>query len=306
MEKQWWIFLQLALAMIIVGSSVVAGKIMVSRLPVFLSSCLRFAVAVLILLPLWLGREKGLPPISRRDLLLILLQCLTGVFLFNVLLLYGLKYTSALDAGIISSSTPALLGAFSFLFLKEHLRWIKIAAITCTLCGVCAINLNSAAGAEVSAMHGWGNLLVFAAVVGEALFTLLRKLTGNEVSPLANAASICLFAFLMFLPAAVYEARHFNISSIAMPDVLVVLYFGVMVTALSYLLWLNGVMRTSASTAAVFTGLMPVSSVLLSCLVLKDIFTPVHLLGLLCVLLGIILTAFEDRVFVLRSQRSGK
>jgi drug/metabolite transporter (DMT)-like permease len=59
------------------------------------------------------------------------------------------------------------------------------------------------------------------------------------------------------------------------------------VTALAYILWFSGVEKVPASTAAVFTGVLPISTVILSALLLGEQSTVAHLAGLACVLGGI-------------------
>ena len=83
--------------MAIVGSSIVVGKIAVARVPVFLLSGLRFAVASIILMTLVALLERPLPRVAPRDVALLALQAFAGIFIFNVLLLYGLAFTSAGD-----------------------------------------------------------------------------------------------------------------------------------------------------------------------------------------------------------------
>lgn len=61
MQKQLGAYVSLATAMAIVGSSVVVGKLMVERIPVFLSSGLRFLLAAIVLLTLLFYIEKGFP-----------------------------------------------------------------------------------------------------------------------------------------------------------------------------------------------------------------------------------------------------
>ena len=98
MGSRFMPYLQLALAMTIVGSSVVAAKMIAASLPVMLSSCLRFAIAAPVLMLVLLLRE-GRPKLPARvDLLSLFLQALCGVFLFSVFLLYGVQYTGAIEA----------------------------------------------------------------------------------------------------------------------------------------------------------------------------------------------------------------
>lgn len=288
MHPTYRAYLELTLAMAIVGSSVVVGKLLIASFPVFLGAGLRFAIASAVLLPMLIGRERGIPPITRKDWSFLFLQTLTGVFLFSIFLLYGLKWTTAAESGIISSTTPAVLGVISFLFLKERLTWNKVIGIAFTLLGIAAINL---IGATASAERGvnplLGNLLVFGAVVGEALFTIFRKVVSEKVTPLASATVMSVLGLVMFLPFALYEASAFDFSRTTFADWSPVIYYGIVVTVVAFILWFRGVSKVPASIAAVFTGVWPVSAVLLSYVVLQEQFAVSHLLGIICVLLGI-------------------
>ena len=60
---------------------------------------------------------------------------------------------------------------------------------------------------------------------------------------------------------------------------------------MGYLLWFGGLSKVTASTAGVFTGVLPVSAVLLSYLVLGEPFSWAHPVGIACVLGAILLIA---------------
>ncbi len=283
-------YAELTLAMAIVGSSVVVGKLIVDRFPVFLANGLGLAVAVAILVPLLLGLEGGFPAVGKKDLLVLFLQAFTGIFLFRVLLLYGLTLTTAAESGIITSTTPAVTGLIAFLFLGEKLGLNTWAGIVLAVLGILAINV---AGTTVEAGRGpsplLGNLLVFGAVVGEALFTIFAKVASGRTTPLATSTAASVFALLMFLPFSVREARGFDFSGLSLADWVPVIYYGVFVTVVAFFLWFRGVSKVPASTAAVFTGVLPVSALLLSYLVLDEPAQGSHLVGIACVLLGIFL-----------------
>ncbi|NJI50080.1 EamA family transporter, partial [Bacillus subtilis] len=67
MKNQLSAYISLGTAMAIVGSSVVVGKLMVERIPVFLSSGLRFLLASVVLLTLLFCIEKGFPALTKKD-----------------------------------------------------------------------------------------------------------------------------------------------------------------------------------------------------------------------------------------------
>ena len=91
----------------------------------------------------------------------------------------------------------------------------------------------------------------------------------------------------MFLPFSIYEAGSFDFSRLTLEEWIPIIYYCIVVTVVAFILWFQGVSRVPSSTAAVFTGIMPVSAVLLSYLILKESFLWSHLIGVLCVLLGI-------------------
>lgn len=287
-------YLELTGAMVLVGSSVVAGKLMAESLPVFLAGGLSSAIGAVILLPVLFWREGGLPGVGRREAGVLFLQAFTGIFLFRVLLLWGLLFTSAAEGGVITSTTPAVVGVISFLFLKERPSPRVWAGVALAVVGIVALNvLGAGAGAARGPAPLLGNLLVFGAVVSEALFTIFGKAASERVSPLATAVSASVLSLALFLPLGLNQAVDFDFSSVGFAGWASVVHYGLFVTALGYLLWFGGLSKVPASTAGVFTGILPVSAVLLSYLVLGEPFSWAHPVGVACVLLAILLIALQ-------------
>jgi drug/metabolite transporter (DMT)-like permease len=228
--------------------------------------------------------------------LILFLQALTGVFGFSVCLLYGLKISTAAESGVILSTTPAVMGIISFLFLKERMVRHKVIGIAFTIFGIIAINtIGTLTTTERSYNPLLGHLLIFGAVVGEALFTILGKAVSERITPLAISTFVSLFGFLLFLPFAIYEAIDFNFSATTLVDWGSIIYYGVIVTVVGFFLWYQGVSKTSGSTAAVFTGVLPVSALLLSYIILDELFLWSHAVGVICVLVGIRYIAKEPK-----------
>ena len=281
-------YIELTLAMVIVGSSIVVGKLLVANFPVFLVLGLRFGIASIVLVPLLLIQEGNNFVIGKRDWGILFLQAFTGVFLFSVFLLYGLKFTNATEASIITSTNPAVVGVISFLFLREKLTFNKIIGIVLAVCGVLLINiLGKTVETERGMLPILGNVLVFGSVVGTALFTILRKVSSNTISPLLNAMVMSVLGVVLFLPFTLYEAMQFDFSSITVIDWILVFYYGIVVTVVAFILWFQGVTKVSASTAGVFTSIMPISAVLLSYVILREPFAWSHVWGGLCIFVGI-------------------
>ena len=282
-------YVELSSAMVFVGSSVVVGKVITANFPVFLAAALRFAIASAILLPLLLKAEHGIPSLGKKDACVLFLQAFAGNFLFSILLLYGLKLTSAAESGIILGTVPVMIGLLSFLFLKESLTWNKGIALFITTVGVVAI---SSIGMAPSSAQGanplLGNILVFGAVTGEALWTILGKAVSGRVKPLTIASLTSCFGLVLFSPFAVYQAGSFNFATLTPLSWAAVVYYG-LGTVGAYLLWYQGVSKVPASMAGAFSGAQPVSAVVLSIILLQEPMLWSYWVGIAGVLSAIVL-----------------
>lgn len=277
--------------MAIVGSSIVVGKAAVARLPVFLLSGLRFAVASLILVVLVAVLERPLPRLSRRDLAVLALQAFAGIFAFNVLLLYGLSFTSAAEGGIVTSTTPAVAATLAVVALRERWSRVRTLGVVLAMLGIGALNVAGDGLGARGPRPLLGNLLVFGAVLGEAVFVVCSRVVSLRLSPVVVAAAISALGFLMFLPPALLELRAFPLSRLAAADWLFVAYYGVLATVVAFLFWASGVARVPASAASIFTGVLPVSALAFSYLALGEHVTSTHLMAAALVVAGILVLA---------------
>ena len=284
--------LLLALAMITVGSTVVASRIIATGLPPFTAAALRFAIALPIFLVLMRWRGQRLARPSRHDGALIALQALSGSVGYAVLLVAGLRTTSAANAGVITGCLPAVGALVGALVLRERIGLRLGLAIALACAGVAAVVV---APAHAAAANGSavGNLLVLAAVGCEALFLLLNKRLQVPLSPLAQSTAMSALGLLMTLgPAIAERAWTAPVDSAAL---LGVLYYALVPTVGGYLLWYAGSERVSAGRAALYTAVLPVSALVLAALVLHEPIGARQLAGAACVLAAIAASAGPRR-----------
>jgi drug/metabolite transporter (DMT)-like permease len=278
--------------MSVAGSSVVVAKLIVADFPIFIANELRFLTASAILLPLVFVQSDGRPSFTSRQRCILVAQALTGVFLFNVCLFYGVRLTTAAEAGIITSTTPVVVAIIGVVFLGEAATRNTVLGVCLAVLGLLSLEvLSSGATGGDSIRSIVGNGLILVAVLGEALFTTLGKAVSDDVSPLEITTAVTVLGSLLFLPFAAYELRTFEITAVPLIDWLPILYYGVVVTVIGFVLWFRGVSMVPASTAATFTGVLPVSAVLLSYATLGEQFLWAHAVGVACVLGGIAFSA---------------
>lgn len=292
MRSKIYAYGNLTLAMIIVGSSVVFGKVITHSFPVFLASGLRFAIASAIMLPVLFVYEKNAFKMSKKDLAYLISMAFCGQFVFTVLVLLGLRYTSAIEAGIITSTSPVMMLVVSYLLFREKLIGVQNLAVLLVIVGIISVNgFWGLDGAAIDGGHIIGNILMVGAVIGEAFFLLMRKRISSDISNLALTCYLCFLGFIMFLPLSIYQGISFDFSNVSSTAWVSIFYFGAVFTVLAYLFWFRGVSEVSGNTAGVFTSVMPVSAIALSCLFLGERLTLYHILGGGLILTAILLMA---------------
>jgi drug/metabolite transporter (DMT)-like permease len=283
-------FGSLALAMGIVGTSVTANKFIVGHAPIFLAMAMRFILAAVILIVIVRLVEDGLPKLPVRLHVLLAVQSLAGVVMFNILLLIGLDMTTATVSGIITAATPAVIALMS-VAIGDRLSRTGWIGVSLAIAGVVAVNLLITPAEDEASRPILGGAVVFLAVVGEALYTILGKYAAGKVTPLATSALVTIYGAVMFVPLAIWDLRDFDAGSVPMSTWIAILYLAIVVTVMAFVLWFRGLATIPASTAGAFTGMIPVTAVMSAGLVLGETVGLLHIAGIVCVLIGIFLVA---------------
>ena len=294
-------YVQMTLAMLLIGSLFVVSKVIVQSVPVFVASFLRQFLAFLALAA-WLYVQKStMPKIERRDWGVLLIQGVVGIFLFSVFALYGLKYTNAIDANIITSTTPLSMMLIAVLLLGERLTMRRVSALLLALLGTLAINVLGTHDSGSRQEVWFGNGLVVLAVLAEGVFFGFGKLLKSPISSTWLSLILTAIGSVLFAPFAAYSAVSTDWSQVPWKTWLLVLYTGVALTAFGVVLMNRGLQQVPASNASIFTALMPVSGVALSVIFLREQFHWYHALGMVLVLVAMALVMFEKKDTVVQT-----
>ena len=289
-------YLLLALSMSLVGSYVALSKALVAALPVLLLAWLRFGIGVLAM-PHWLRKPPGETPMTPTTQKLVFLESFLGNFLFSICMLYGVSMTSAVSAGVILASIPAVVALMSWLFLRERIGLRVWAAIACAAFG---IGLFASAGERVAARDSslWGNALVFGAVVCEAAYAVIGKKLTGALSAKRITALINLWGFALMTPMGLYLALQFDFGGIAVSSWLLLVFYALAASVGTVWLWMTGLKSVPASRAGVFTVMLPVSAALVGVLALGETLRSRQLLAFGIALLGLLLATLPTRTLI--------
>jgi drug/metabolite transporter (DMT)-like permease len=284
-------YFQIALSMALVGANVAVGKLLAESLPIALILGLRCALAVLVIWPIARAME-GRVEIERPTLWNLALQAAFGTVLYNIALLAGLRLTTALEAGLILATLPAVVAMGSALWLREGLparQWLAVA--------LAAFGMGALVLARVATDgHGsaLGNLLVFAGVCGEALYVLLAKRIAGRAPVVTAAFWMQFFSVLMLVPLCLPVLGAIPV--LAAPEVSGLLVFHSLTTSvLCLLLWYAGLRKAPAAIAGVFTAFLPATAALVAVGVLGEPFTAVHGAGFVLLMCSLLLATWPAR-----------
>jgi drug/metabolite transporter (DMT)-like permease len=285
--------LYLIAAMLLVGSNVGVGKSIVAFIPVSLFALLRFVIAMAVLWPLL--RPAKMRQVQRGEWGNLFLQAFFGTFMFTLLMLNGVQRTSAVAAGVITSTIPAVVALFSWLFLKERPNGRAVISIALAIIGVVVINVAKGATGSHSDSSLLGNVMVLGAVCCESFYVILSRRLTQTLPAIDICAYTHFFGFLLMLPLGFSALVSFNFSSVSLSVWSLVLWYGLSASIFSFWLWMKGIRHVDGSLAGVFSGLLPIAAALYGIVFLGERPTIAHGIALACVVAGIVLASLKTK-----------
>jgi drug/metabolite transporter (DMT)-like permease len=290
--------------MALVGCYVALSKPLVAALPVFLLAWMRFGIAALAMLH-WMKRPADELPMTRSTRRLLFMESFFGNFLFSLCMLSGVSMTSAVSAGVIMSTIPAIIAVMSWLFLKERIGLRIAAATACGAFGIGMFSLTKHAAVGIAAPsandffaghQAWvGNALVFGAVLCEGAYAVIgKKLTGT-LSPKRISALINLWGFCLMTPLGLYTAWTFHFAQVQASSWLLLVFYALAASVWSVWLWMSGLKNVPASHAGIFSVMLPIAAALVGVLVLGESLTGGQLFAFAIALFGVVLATLPGR-----------
>lgn len=302
--SRWWAQACLGLSMALVGSYVALSKPLVLVFPVFLLAWLRFGIGGLAMWQ-WLRKPANEPPISSQTRRLLFMESFLGNFLFSICMLFGVSMTTAVAAGLVMSSIPAVVALLSWMFLRERIGWRSAAGIACAAIGIGLFSLqkvdpSAVAVSDSSGPFGisrslLGNLLVFAAVICEAAYVVIGKRLTDGLSPKRISAIINLWGFALVTPFGLWAAWQFDFGAVQAPIWGLLVFYGLAASVWTVWLWMSGLKSVPASQAGVFTVMLPISAAAIGVLFMGERLTSLQVVAFGIALLGLILATLPGR-----------
>lgn len=248
-----------------------------------------FALPLFLLLSWWSGRGKPLP--SWHDWKILFGLGFSGYYLASFLDFAGLQYISASLERLILYLNPTIVLGLGLLLFKTPVARRQWAALALSYVGVLVVfGHNVTVGGSHVAL---GALLVFGSTVSYALYLVfggeaVKRLGALRITGIATsiASVLCIAQFFVLRPVSAM--------SVAPEVIWLSILNATLCTFLPVLLVMMAVERVGASVTAQTGMIGPLSTIMLSVVLLGEPFTVWMAAGTLLVLSGIwLLTRME-------------
>ncbi|MHB1167069.1 MAG: DMT family transporter, partial [Carboxydocellales bacterium] len=264
-------YVLLTLATLFWGANAVVGKIVVHELPPLTITTLRWIVAAFILVPyaysqegdrLWQGLTYWKP---------LVLMGFTGVFAFNTLVYYAVKYTSPINVSLINASGPIVIAVIAFLMTREKLKGIQLLGMLLAMSGVVWVISKGSLQLLFKLQLNWGDLLMLGAIIIWSIYSITVKVAVKHMSSLTATTLSTLIGLAGLIPVSLWEMTLHPVGRITWTSVVGIIYLGVFASVLAFLWWNLGVSLLGVSGAGVFMYLTPVFTVILAYILLGEV-----------------------------------
>lgn len=283
-------YLKLLLTAFFWGGTFIAGKGLAGHVHPFCAAFLRFTIASCFLVILVIRQEGRLPKVYGRDMVLVFLSGLTGIFAYNLFFFSGLTMINANRAALIIATNPIFITLFSAMIFKERLTPLKSLGLVLSVSGATIIITGGDIGQVFKTGIGRGEMAIFGCVASWVCYSLLgRPLTGR-FTPLVSVCYASLAGTLMLFFPAVSKGVFAALPEYGIIEWGSLFYLGYFGTVLGFAWYYQGIKTIGPAKSSVFINFVPVSALILSYFILDESVTKQILSGACLVVTGVYIT----------------
>ncbi len=229
---------------------------------------------------------------TKKDIKYILLMTAFEPCLYFIFEAKALQYTTASQAGMITSMMPLMTAIGAGIALKEVIGKRLLTGSAIAVLGAIWLSL-SAQSSENALNPLLGNTLEFLAMVCGAWYAIAIRYLSQRFSALFLTAAQAFVGLIFFFPLAIWEYNTLEMHP-TLETVGWIFYLGIVVTIGGYGMFNLALSRIEASKASVFVNLIPVFTVFLAYLFLGETLTPTEMMASGVILFGVVVSQMPN------------
>jgi drug/metabolite transporter (DMT)-like permease len=223
-------------------------------------------------------------PVTRGDWVRLAWLGLIGHFAYQYLFVGGLARTSVANGALIVSSSPIVITFLSSLSKHERpgrLHWAG------TLLSLLGIYIVVGRGAHLSGASLRGDLMLMAAVVCWAVYTMGARPLMERHSPVGVTALSMLIGTMVYVPVAAPNLARVAWADVSVATWIKLVYSSVFAICVSYTIWYAAVRAIGSARTSVYSNLLPIVAMLTAYVWLHEPLGLTKIAGASAVLAGV-------------------
>ncbi len=269
------------------GSAFVAQRLAGQMGSVYLFNGMRYLLAAVVVLPFAMGgsRVSGLPYAISRDQYQWILVAGFVLFLGSALQQLGVVYTTAGNAGFITSLYVVLVPIVLFGIWHEKAHWVSIIAVV--LAGVGAFFLTTGGRLEVRA----GDLIELGSALFWTLHVVILGKYASKFEAMSFSVGQLIVCGLLNLGIGVLAEKSMPLN---LPLLGAIVYTAFFSLGLCYTLQIWAQKHTPPADAALILSLESVFAVLSGWLFLGEHLTAIQIFGCILIFVAVLLSQLKE------------
>lgn len=248
----------------------------------------RFVLAYFCIL---LISHKRLWADNWKDEGMLMLAGLTGGTLYFIAENTALQISQASNVALLVCTTPIFTALLAHWFFKEPLRKNMMIGSLIALIGVGLVVFS---GSVLLKINPLGDFLSIMASLMWAFYCLILKPLGNRYPTAFITRKVFLYSILSLFFYFAFAPLQIRLDVLLKPVVaLNLLFLGVIASMLCFIAWNAAVKVLGPSRTANYIYVQPMSTLVLSSIILSEVITLTSLIGALCIIGGVYLAEKE-------------
>jgi drug/metabolite transporter (DMT)-like permease len=277
----------LVAATLLWGGNFVAGKALAGDVPPVAISFWRWALALLVLLPLGFGevrRHRG--PLLAHWRLIAAVGA-TGIAGYTLCFYQALAATTAINALLFISTAPLLITLASWGVYRDRVTpWQVLGTVVSSL-GAVVVIAHGDAARLLALRFNRGDLWILAGVLVWVAYAILLRRRPAALPPQPFFTASVLAGVALLVPLYGWQFARGERLALTGPAVAGVLYVALGASALGYACWTRGVAALGPGRAGTFLHLIPVFGTTMAVIFLGERLARYHVVGAVLVAGGL-------------------
>jgi drug/metabolite transporter (DMT)-like permease len=250
----------------------------------------RWTIACVVLAPFAMRSTIKNKSILLQNKGYLIITAILGITIFNTLIYFAGRTTSAVNLSLIAISIPIFIVAISRIVFKEKLATIRVLGIATIITGVLVLITKGSIQSLLEIDFTVGDLFMLLACFFFASYSILVRLKPKEIQSKVFLFTVFIIGTVLLLPFYIWEHLYYNQVTFDATTIYATGYVGIFASLISYYLWNEAIGLIGTNSTALIYYLIPVFSGILAYFFLNQAIVLTQIISMGIIITGLLLT----------------